>query len=63
MHHHLYFLNYRKRMTRIELATPAWEAEVLPLNYIRNTLTIIHKNESYVSIFFKKSVIIILCKK
>lgn len=30
-------LTYSKRMTRIELATPAWEAEVLPLNYIRKT--------------------------
>ena len=24
-----------ERMTRIELAMPAWEAGVLPLNYIR----------------------------
>ena len=27
--------NLKKRMARIELATSAWKAEVLPLNYIR----------------------------
>lgn len=30
-----------ERMTGIEPATPAWEAEVLPLNYIRGTNIII----------------------
>lgn len=30
-----------KRVTRIELATEAWEASVLPLNYTRTTKTII----------------------
>ena len=31
----LKLLKYAKRVTRIELATTAWEAVVLPLNYTR----------------------------
>jgi len=32
-------LNYEvERVTRIELALSAWEADVLPLNYTRNAL-------------------------
>ena len=36
-HSHLknVFQKFLERMTRIELALSAWEADVLPLNYIR----------------------------
>lgn len=41
---------YMKRVTRIELATEAWEASVLPLNYTRSTLesiTLFIKSNNY----------------
>ena len=40
-------------MTRIELALSAWEAEVLPLNYIR-IADIVSHNIRLVLHFFKK---------
>lgn len=33
-----------ERISRIELETSAWKAEILPLNYIRNLLRIILKD-------------------
>lgn len=42
----------KKRMTRIELATPAWEAEVLPLNYIRKTQILLYTKISIFAEFF-----------
>ncbi len=51
-------------MTRIELATEAWEASVLPLNYTRMTNIIIiqnnniHKDNKTNSVFRKPNLII-----
>lgn len=51
---------YLKRMTRIELATPAWEAEVLPLNYIRKTQILLYTKISIFAEFFYFFVIILM---
>ena len=34
---------FNKRVTRIELATAAWKAEVLPLNYTRKVNSLTYK--------------------
>ena len=39
---HFYFV--KMRVARIELASPAWEAEVLPLNHTRNMLNYLTKS-------------------
>lgn len=43
-----------KRVTRIELATSAWEAGILPLNYTRNAGTIISQHLTLVNNLFKQ---------
>ena len=35
-----------ERISRIELETSAWKAEILPLNYIRNLLRIVPKEHT-----------------
>ena len=38
-------LHSLERTTGIEPANPAWEASVLPLNYVRNDVIILHRKE------------------
>ena len=43
-----------ERATRIELATSAWEADVLPLNYARNRVLIYYPTKRAKSQVFSK---------
>lgn len=47
-----------KRVTRIELATEAWEASVLPLNYTREIVI-----KSMFTALFEQKIIIQKCSK
>ena len=38
----IYSLNLKKQITGIEPASPAWEAGVLPMNYICTTQSLYH---------------------
>ena len=43
-----------ERMMRIELTPSVWRTEILPLNYARIHVTIIHHFAGFVKYFLKK---------
>ncbi len=60
------FLAFFKQITGIEPASPAWEASILPMNYICMTIIIIPfflKCNPFNKFCMKRMIVYYLCKK